>query len=69
MCGFPLPEDYKRQILTVVARDLIALSDSITLLKTEHKTENVFSKKTLRETLSNLLKISNDKFRLSKSSA
>ena len=31
--------------------------------------ENVFSKKTLGETLSSLLKISNDEFKLSKSSA
>lgn len=31
--------------------------------------ENVFSNKTLRETLSSLLKVSNDEFKLSKSSA
>jgi len=35
MYGFPLPEDYKHQILTVVARDLTVLSDSVTLLETQ----------------------------------
>lgn len=70
MCGFPLPEDYKYQILTVVARNLIVLSDSIALLKTlSMKQKNVFSKTTLQETLSSLLKISNNEFKLSKSSS